>query len=495
MVVLKFGGTSVGNIEAFEQVINIVARTVADERSATQPGAVVVTSAMSGVTNTLIEAGRRAAGGDESVYQAAVVALRAKHEAVAQHFITDATQRERVLAQIDERLHDLSRFCSSLAVLGELTQRGLDVVSGLGEQMSAPLLAAVLRARSVPAQSVDARRLIITDHVHGGAEPLMVQTEPRCREVLLPLARDGVIPVVTGFIGATIEGVQTTLGRGGTDYSAAIVGAAIDADEVQIWTDVNGVMTADPRVVPNARSINQLTYEEVAELAYHGAKVLHPKTVRPVIEKRIPLRVLNTFEPDYPGTRIVERAEIEDGNDNQGRGVKAVTAIRDMNLITVAGRGFMGVPGTAARTFQAVAGVDANVMMISQSSSEQGICMVIPATSAEIVQLALRQEFARELARGEIDGILNQPDIVIVAVVGSTMRGTPGLAAGIFSAVATHEINVIAIAQGSSEANISFVLEDARVVEAVQAIHDAFELHKPTAERSPRVRLLTAEVA
>ncbi len=494
MVVLKFGGTSVGNIEAFEQVINIVIHTVADEHRAARPGAVVVTSAMSGVTNTLIEAARRAAGGDESVYQAAVVALRAKHEAVAQHFITDATQRERVLAQIDERLHDLSRFCSSLAVLGELTQRGLDVISGLGEQMSAPLLAAVLRARGVPAQSVDARELIITDHVHGGAEPLMAQTEPRCRELLLPLVRDGVVPVVTGFIGATVEGVQTTLGRGGTDYSAAIVGAAIDANEVQIWTDVNGVMTADPRVVPNARSINRLTYEEVAELAYYGAKVLHPKTVRPVIEKRIPLRVLNTFEPEHPGTRIVERAEME-GDDYQGRGVKAVTAIRAMNLITVAGRGFMGVPGTAARTFQAVAGANANVMMISQSSSEQGICMVIPAASAEIVQLALRQEFARELARGEIDGILNQPDIVIVAVVGSTMRGTPGLAAGIFSAVATHEINVIAIAQGSSEANISFVLEEARVVEAVQAIHDAFELHKPTAERSPRIRLLTAEVA
>ena len=276
--------------------------------------------------------------------------------------------------------------------------------------------------------------------------------------------------------------------------------AAIDADEVQIWTDVNGVMTADPRVVPNARSINQLTYEEVAELAYYGAKVLHPKTVRPVIEKRIPVRVLNTFDAGAIPVRASSSARklremAGRANDQEGRGVKAVTAIRAMNLITVAGRGFMGVPGTAARTFQAVAGANANVMMISQSSSEQGICMVIPAASAEIVQLALRQEFARELARGEIDGILNQPDIVIVAVVGSTMRGTPGLAAGIFSAVATHEINVIAIAQGSSEANISFVLEEARVVEAVQAIHDAFELHKPTAERSPRIRLLTAEVA
>ncbi|MCB0050269.1 MAG: aspartate kinase, partial [Caldilinea sp.] len=282
------------------------------------------------------------------------------------------------------------------------------------------------------------------------------------------------------FIGATESGVPTTLGRGGSDYSAAIVGAALDVDEIQIWTDVNGVMTADPRIVPNARSLHQLSYEEVAELAYYGAKVLHPKTVTPAIEKKIPVRVLNTFEPAHPGTLIVEKAE------SDGRGtVKAITAIRSMNLITVAGRGMMGVPGIAARTFGAVANVGANVLMISQSSSEQSICFVVPESSADEVIAALRGEFQRELERHYIDEIHGMSHINIVAVVGSGMRGTPGLAANVFTAVARSGINVIAIAQGSSEANISLVVIDADVTASLRAIHDIFELHVPTEQRSP----------
>lgn len=485
MIAMKFGGTSVGSIEAFEHVLSIVSRAV-NEQTSERPGVVVVTSAMSGVTNALIGAARAAAEGDEAYYKRIKEELLIKHRLVASHFIEEGAQLAELDSLFQERLHQFSRLCNSISVLGELTARGLDVVSGLGERMSAPLLAAVLRARGLRTELVDASELIITDRVFGGAEPLTDETESRCRARLLPLVERNIVPVITGFVGSTIDGVSTTLGRGGTDYSAAIIGAALDVDEVQIWTDVNGVMTADPRMVPNARSINQLTYEEVSELAYYGAKVLHPKTVRPVIEKRIPVRVLNTFEPDYKGTRIVESTQTAEGDEGQTRGVKAITAIRAMSLLTVSGRGFIGVPGTAARTFQSVANVNANVMMISQSSSEQGICFVVPAASAEVVQAALMQEFAREMERGEIDGVLNQSDIVIAAVVGSTMRGTPGLAAGIFSAVAAHDINVIAIAQGSSEANISFVIEESNMVEAVRAVHDAFELQKPTVERTKR---------
>jgi aspartate kinase len=298
----------------------------------------------------------------------------------------------------------------------------------------------------------------------------------------LPLLQSGVVPVVTGFIGATVEGVPTTLGRGGSDYSGAIIGAALHADEIQIWTDVNGVMTADPRIVPNARSLHQLSYEEVAELAYYGAKVLHPKTVTPAIEKKIPVRVLNTFEPSHPGTLIVEKTQAE------ARGtVKAITAIRAMNLITIAGRGMMGVPGIAARTFGAVARTGANVLMISQSSSEQSICFVVPESSAGEVIAALREEFRRELERHYIDAIHGMSHINIVAVVGSGMRGTPGLAARVFTAVSQAGINVIAIAQGSSEANISLVVIDADVTPALRAIHDIFELHIPTEERTHKV--------
>jgi aspartate kinase len=335
------------------------------------------------------------------------------------------------------------------------------------------LLAAVLRAYGLKAQFIDAGQLIITDNVHGGAAPKMGPTEERVRNQLLPLVESGVVPVITGYVGATEDGVPTTLGRGGSDYSAAIIGAALGVDEIQIWTDVNGVLTADPRIVPNARSLPSLTYEEVAELAYYGAKVLHPKTVTPAVEKQIPLRVLNTFNPSHPGTKIVVGTA-----NNSFVGVKAITAIRNMTLITVAGRGMMGVPGIAARAFSSVARQGANVLMISQSSSEQSICFVVPDTSAQAVIASLREEFERELERHYIENIWGQSDIVIVAVVGSGMKGTPGIAARVFNALGERNINVIAIAQGASEANISLVVTDGDAAEAVRAIHDACELDR-----------------
>ena len=479
MHVLKFGGTSVGGVDAFAQVVEIVRRAADGQAQAAKPGAVVVTSAMSGVTNTLIHAAKQAAKGNEAPYQQAQETLLVKHQQVASHFIQDGQERAALGRLFEERLTEFRRLCGSIAVLGELTARGLDVVSGLGERLSAPLLAAVLRGQGIAAEFVDAGELVITDGIFGGAEPLMAPTTERCQARLLPLLAKGIVPVITGFVGSSAEGIPTTLGRGGSDYSAAIIGAALDADEIQIWTDVNGVLTADPRVVPNARSLNQLTYEEVSELAYYGAKVLHPKTVTPAIEKQIPLRVLNTFEPKHPGTRIVQRAE----TGSHGA-VKAVTSIRDMNLITVAGRGMMGVPGIAARTFQSVARVGANVLMISQSSSEQSICFVVPEADAAGVMSELQQEFGRELERHYIDEVVSDDQIVIVAIVGSGMKGVPGLAAGIFNALAQHGINVIAIAQGSSEANISVVLAEGDATTAVRSIHDAFELYKPTEERA-----------
>jgi aspartokinase/homoserine dehydrogenase 1 len=483
MIVMKFGGTSVGSADAFAQTAAIVKQKAGEQAllspASERPGVVVVTSAMSGVTNMLIEAAQKAARGDESFHQVQQDSLLLKHQVVAGRLIEDGAERAALTRVFEQRLGEFDRLCTSIAVLGELTNRGLDVVSGLGERMAAPLLAAVLRASGVKAEAIDATELIVTDSVFGSAAPQADLTEPRCRARLLPLLEEGIVPVVTGFIGATADGVTTTLGRGGSDYSAAIIGAALDAGEIQIWTDVNGVMTADPRAVPNARSLRQLSYEEVAELAYYGAKVLHPKTVTPAIEKKIPVRVLNTFDPEHPGTLIAEKTTA----DTKGT-VKAITAIRQMNLITVSGRGMMGVPGIAARTFGAVARTGANVLMISQSSSEQSICFVVPDLSAEAVLKELRDEFSRELERRYIDDIHGMPHINIVAVVGSGMRGTPGLAARVFTSVAAHGINVIAIAQGASEANISLVVVDSDATEVVRAIHDIFELHLPTEQRS-----------
>ena len=481
MIVMKFGGTSVGTTDSIDSAAKIVGAAVEKQAQCDggqerpdhgpeSPGVLVVVSAMSGVTNTLIDAAQAAAAGDETPYRDARSQLLVRHQVVAGQLIEDGVERAGLGRLFDNRLREFERLCRSITVLGELTQRGLDVVSGVGERLSAPLLAAVLRANGVNAQFVDAGELIITDDQFGSANPLMDATPSRCRDRLLPMLQSGVVPVVTGFVGATENGVPTTLGRGGSDYSAAILGAALDADEIQIWTDVDGVMTADPRIVENARSMDELSYEEVAELAYYGAKVLHPKTVTPAVESKIPLRVLNTFNPAHPGTSIVEKTR------QLRQGVKAITAVRELRLITVAGRGMIGVPGIAARTFAAVARQRANVLMISQGSSEQSICFVVPEPEGDAVMAALEAEFARELAQHMIEEISNQPDIVIVAVIGAGMKGTPGIAARVFNALGARNINVIAIAQGSSEANISLVVLQAEADEALRAIHDTFEL-------------------
>lgn len=485
MIVMKFGGTSVGSVDAFRQVARIVAQTSKQDADAERPGVIVVTSAMSGVTNLLIDAAQQAAIGDLDAVRVTTSALAEKHDRVLDALIGEPSERATLDTHLARQLAEFSRLCESIAVLGELTPRGLDVVSGLGERINAPVLAAILRAHGIASEAIDATEIVVTDTLFGGAEPLMEATTARCRARLLPLTDGGIVPVVTGFVGATEKGIPTTLGRGGSDYSGAIVGAAVDADEIQIWTDVNGVMTADPRIVSTARTISNLSYEEVAELAYYGAKVLHPKTVIPAIVKRIPVRVLNTFAPENPGTVIRDHSDSEEYGT-----VKGITAIRGMTLVTIAGRGMAGVPGIAARVFGAVARSQGNILMISQASSELNICFVVPQSAQADAESELRTEFKREIERGDIDRIEGQPNIVIVAVVGGGMRGTPGLAAGVFTATAKQGINVIAIAQGSSEANISFVIEERNAANALRAIHDHFELEKPTAHRSRHAALI-----
>jgi aspartate kinase len=259
--------------------------------------------------------------------------------------------------------------------------------------------------------------------------------------------------------------VTTTLGRGGSDYSAAILGQALQAGEVWIWTDVDGVMSADPRLVPDARTIPTLSYREVAELAYYGAKVLHPKTIRPCVENGIPLRIKNTFNPDHPGTVIVSNGTAEQGD------IKAVTAVKNQSLVTIEGRGMMGVPGIAARAFGAVAGIRVSVLLITQSSSEQSICFSIPESVTAQVTAALETEFVKELARRDIDRIWAERPVSVITTVGAGMRGTPGIAGRIFTALGNAGVNVLAIAQGSSECSISLVVSGDETAEAELAIH------------------------
>jgi aspartokinase/homoserine dehydrogenase 1 len=366
---------------------------------------------------------------------------------------------------VDEYLDGFAAFCHSVHVLGEVTPRAMDAITSVGERINARVVAAVLRQRGARSEAIDATGLVVTDDTFQDAVPLMDATGSLVSTRLVPLLSEGIIPVVTGFIGATREGVTTTLGRGGSDFSAAILGVCLDSDEVWTWTDVDGVMSADPRIVPDARVIPTLSYGEVGELAYFGAKVLHPRTIRPVVEHGIPLWVKNTFHPTCPGTRIVREPENTPGT------VKAITAIKGLSMVTVEGRGMMGVPGIAARTFSAVASQGASVLMISQASSEQSICFIIPTPAAPPVIRAIETEMALELARRDVDRVWSLDDVVIVTAVGAGMRSTPGIAHRIFGALAQSDINVVAVAQGSSECSISLVVAAGDAAAAVQNIH------------------------
>ena len=460
MLVLKFGGTSVGSAEAMGKAADIVRdlRTQGDDVA-------VVTSAMSGVTDLLLSSAHDAVRGARHLVRDRCAAVREKHEAAATTLGLTGAERDRVLGPIGDRLGQLALLCDALAVLGEASPRAMDAVGALGERMSIHLLAAALRTRGLSASAIDASEIVRTDDTFQAAVPLMDETRRQAQAVLRPVLRAGGVPVITGFIGATADGVVTTLGRGGSDYSGAIVGAALDADEVWIYTDVDGVMTADPRVVSGVRTLNTLSYLEMSELAYFGAKVLHPKTVLPALERGIPIRIRNTFNASHPGTLVTGRGE-------GGRDLKGVTAIRPQSLVTIAGSGMLGVPGIAARAFGAVARTGTSVSMISQASSEQSICFLVGARSAATVIDALRKEFHHELERRDIEDISSFDSAVIVTVVGGAIKQTPGVAGRVFGAVGSAGINVIAIAMGSSECSISLVLDAADADRAVQAIHD-----------------------
>lgn len=460
-LVMKFGGTSVGTPQAMKQAAEIVCQARPE-----WPNLVVVTSALAGVTNLLLESAARAAEGDRSFVKQAGEKLRQSHEEIIVALVEGEERRKTVRSERDALLAEFDLLCQAMAVLGEASPRALDAIASLGERMSVRLLAAVLETMGAPAQWVEATRLVRTDEAFQNAHPDMDVTTRQCRQVLHPLLEIGRIPVVTGFIGATARGAITTLGRGGSDYSAAILGAALEADDVWIWTDVDGVMTADPRLAPDAQTLPYLTYREMGELAYFGAKVLHPKTILPLVERGIGLRICNTFNPQHPGTRLVKDSR------NHGSGViKAVTAIRKQKLVTVEGRGMVGVPGVAARTFQAVASTGTSVPLISQASSEQSICFAIPEDAGPRVLRALEEAFARELNVRDIDRIWATEEVAIVTVVGEGMIHTPGVAGQVFSALGEQGINVIAIAQGSSEVSISLVVSANEMEAAVRALH------------------------
>ena len=464
-LVMKFGGTSVGSVDALVKATQIVKDACVEFSQV-----VVITSAMSGVTNLLLDSAALASQGRVDSLPSAESTLREKHFAAADALIKDEKLREATKQEINTLILSLVDLCKAIAILGEASPRTMDAVASIGERMCVRLLGAVLESAGINSKAIESTEFVVTNAHFQHAHPDFKATTEKTRQVLNPLLDKGIVPVTTGFIGATPEGAITTLGRGGSDYSAAIIGSVLPADDVWIWTDVDGVMTTDPRIVKDAKTLPEITYSEIAELAYYGAKVLHPKTIRPIVEAGIGLRICNTFNPTHPGTRLI--ANPKTNGKVHGKVVKAVTAIRSQRLVTIEGRGMLGVPGVAARAFGAVASTRTSVPLITQASSEQSICFAVPSESAEAVISALQAVFADEIEDEDIDRVWMTEDVSIITVVGVGMRHTPGIAGQVFSQLGNSKANVLAIAQGSSEVSISMVVAAADTELAVRSLHE-----------------------
>ena len=460
----KFGGASLADASAVATAV-----AIATEQA---PGAVIVVSALAGVTDALLEGARQAASGNERALRGASAELRGRHHAIIVELVGRSTDRKTLLAELDASMAELDALAHGLAILRELTPRTSDYVASRGERLSARIMAAALARAGRRAQFVDGTTVIRTNGQFGGASPDLVETDKAARAALLPLVRRRITPVVPGFIGATPTGEVATLGRGGSDLSATLLGRALRAASVTLWKDVPGLLTADPRIVSDARVIPQLNAREAAELAYYGAKVLHPRALTPLVNRSTPLFIRPFAEPTAAGTEISSRRTLTKYP------VKALSAVTSQALVTVTGNGMLGVPGIAGRTFEALHRKGVSVSLISQASSEHSICFTVPAASAETARASLREAFTDEIARREIDDVEVESSLATLAVVGLGMHGTPGVAARVFSALADGSINVIAIAQGSSELNISAVVPEMDLASAMRRVHGEFQLSR-----------------
>ena len=463
MLTMKFGGTSVGDVPRLQEVAAIVKQFL-DK----QP--VVVASAMSGVTNMLLDTSQRALERKSADVSKAVAVLRDKHSSIANALILDDGRRAALIGEQQESIDELANLYRGVSLLRELTPRSLDAIASFGEILSCRQIAAMLQANGIDAQFVDARTIIRTDDNFGEASIDFPYSNAAISQALAPLVQKGIVPVVTGFIASTADGITTTIGRSGSDYTGSVVGAAVNSEEIWIWTDVDGVMTADPRFVKGAKVLSEISYREAAEMSYFGAKVIHPKTMVPAIEKNIPIRIKNTFNPAHEGTLISAKPK------SVARAARTVTSIDNLAIISIEGNGMIGVPGVSGRIFSALARAQVNVMMISQASSEHNVCFIVPQKDCQTGAKTLREEFSVDIAKKLIDDVLVKEPVSIVAVVGEGMIGSKGIAGKTFDAVARADVNVIAIAQGSSELNISFVVEQQDARQTVQAVHDAFHL-------------------
>ncbi|MCL2210323.1 MAG: bifunctional aspartate kinase/homoserine dehydrogenase I [Treponema sp.] len=458
MLVLKFGGTSVGSREGIDSIVNILKDK---EHSGNVPA--VIVSAFSGVTDSLIEMANTAVRGESFAKQ--VEALKKRHIDCAQNLIKKTGAKEAV-KEIESLTALLSQILDGISLLGELSVRSLDLIMSFGERLSANLITFIFNANDIKADFLDARNLIKTDAHYGRAEVLKKETEDNIKAHFKNVKKT--LQVVTGFIGSTLEGHTTTVGRDGSDLTAAVFAAALGAKKLEIWTDVDGMLTADPDQVKNAFRIDEISYTEAMEISHFGARVIFPPSVKPAMEKGIPILICNTFNPSCGGTSIVSKASCGEFP------IRGISSISNAALVRVQGTGMVGVAGFSARVFNALARKGISVMLISQSSSEYSICFAVLPGDGKRVEEALNEEFINEIRSGSIEKPIIENDLSIIAVVGSAMKNASGISGKFFHALGRNGINIVAIAQGSSEINISAVISAQDEAKALNAIHDVF---------------------
>jgi len=464
-IVMKFGGSV---LKDKESILN-VAKTILEYYKENE--LVIVVSALKGVTDYLIKISEEAINGNEEIVKEKINDLKEKHLEIIKETIKNENIKKEIEIIIKELINELEKVLIGIIYLREITPRIKDYVLSFGERLSTPIIYGILKDIGLKVKYYTGGEAgIITDSNFGEAKPLMNVTKYQIREKILPLLDKKIIPIISGFIAINQEGMITTLGRGGSDYTATIIGSAIKADEVWIWTDVDGLMTADPKIVPYAKTLNELSFLEAIEMAVFGAKYMHPKALEPAMEEDIPVRIRNLFNQENPGTLITKEVKIV-----KEKIVKAVTSINDVALITVSGLGMIGTPGVAAKIFDILGKNNINILMISQSVSEANISFIIKRKDLEKAITAFETSIFR---KDFIQNIETEEDISVIAVVGAGMKGTPGVAARVFNAVAKQGINVRMIAQGSSELNISFVVKEKDSEKAIQAIHKEFGLDK-----------------
>ena len=484
MLVCKFGGTSVGSKEALSALISILKNPEHADKVK-----VVVVSALSGITDSLIKTAANAqdASGSGTVngelpssslqnVAKSIAEMKKRHLELSASFLKNEEKKEAA-REIEQSFAELSRMMDGIAILREISPRVMDSIMSYGERLSAPLIARVLRVSGIPAQYLDSREVIVTDKHFGAARVVRGESYMRIKEKTgmaygkgHPGSEDQTVFVASGFVGRSEDGSTTTLGRGGSDLTAALYGAALHADVVEIWTDVDGILTADPKLVKNAFRIDSLSYEEAMELSHFGAKVLYPPTIKPALDKKIPIVIRNSSNPESPGTKITGKA---------GPGeypIRGISSLPRITLIRLQGPGMMGGAGFSSRFFGALARRKISVILISQAASEYSICAAVDSASGDEALFALRDEFGQEILGGAVDEPVAEEDLAIIAVVGGRMKQVSGISGKVFHALGRNGINIVAIAQGSSELNISLVISRSDESKALNAIHEAFFL-------------------